>query len=141
AAGIWRYRHAFPLPADVEAVTLGEGATPLVAAEVLGQPVHFKLEFAAPTGTFKDRGMSVMLSALRSAGVTEAVEDSSGNAGASFAGYAARAGLRAKVFVPEAASGPKLAQIEAYGAEVVRVPGARSQAAEAAQAAVRAGAH
>jgi threonine synthase len=141
AAGIWRYRHTFPLPPEAEAVTLGEGGTPLVLATVLGQPVHFKLEFAAPTGSFKDRGMAVMLTSLRAVGVTEAVEDSSGNAGASFAGYAARAALRAKVFVPEAASGPKLAEIAAYGAEVVRVPGPRSQAAEAAQAAVRAGAH
>jgi threonine synthase len=140
-AGIWRYRHTFPLPAEAEPVTLGEGGTPLVPVASLGRPVHFKLEFAAPTGSFKDRGMAVMLTSLRAVGVAEAVEDSSGNAGASFAGYAARAGLRAKVFVPEAASGPKLAQITAYGAEVVRVPGPRSQAAEAAQAAVRAGAH
>ncbi|MEP7358804.1 MAG: pyridoxal-phosphate dependent enzyme, partial [Anaerolineales bacterium] len=141
ATGIWRYRHAFPLPPEAEAVTLGEGGTPLVTVAGLDRPVHFKMEFAAPTGSFKDRGMSVMLTSLRAAGVTAAVEDSSGNAGASFAGYAARAGLQAKVFVPEAASGPKLAQIAAHGAEVVRVPGPRSQAAEAAQAAVRAGAH
>jgi threonine synthase len=141
AAGIWRYRHTLPLPADAEPVTLGEGGTPLVTVPGLGQPVHFKLEYAAPTGSFKDRGMAVMLTSLRALGITEAVEDSSGNAGASFAGYAARAGLRAKVFVPEAASGPKLAQIAAFGAEVVRVPGPRSRAAEAAQAAVRAGAH
>jgi threonine synthase len=141
AAGIWRYRHTFPLPPEAEAVTLGEGGTPLVAAPMSGSRVHFKLEFGGPTGSFKDRGMAVLLSSLRAAGVTQAVEDSSGNAGASFAGYAARAGVRAKVFVPEAALGPKLAQITAYGAELVRVPGPRSQAAEAAQAAVKAGAH
>jgi threonine synthase len=69
------------------------------------------------------------------------VEDSSGNAGASFAGYAARAGIRARVFVPEAAAGPKRAQIAAYGAEIVAVPGPRSRAAEAALKAVHEGAH
>jgi threonine synthase len=85
--------------------------------------------------------MAVMFTALRAAGVAEAVEDSSGNAGAAFAAYAARAGLRARVFVPAAASGPKRAQIAAYGAEVVAVDGPRSAAAEAALAAAKAGAH
>ena len=141
ANGVWRYRHSLPLPAGAEAVTLGEGGTPLVAAEAHGRRVHFKLEFAQPTGSFKDRGMAVMFTALRAAGVTDAVEDSSGNAGAAFAGYAARAGVRARVFVPEAAAGPKRAQIAAYGAEVVAVPGPRSKAAEAALAAAKAGAH
>src|SRR5206468_1042953 len=100
-----------------------------------------KLEFTQPSGSFKDRGMAVLFTALRAAGITEAIEDSSGNAGASFAAYAARAGLRARVFVPEAAAGPKRAQIAAYGAEIVAVPGPRSRAAEAALAAVQAGAH
>jgi len=140
-AGLWRYRHAFPLPSQAQPVTLGEGGTPLVTVALDGRSVAFKLESSEPTGSFKDRGMAVMFTALRAAGVTEAIEDSSGNAGASFAGYAARAGIRARVFVPEAAAGPKRAQIAAYGAEVVAVPGPRSQAAEAALAAVRAGAH
>jgi threonine synthase len=139
--GLWRYRHSFPLPAGAELVTLGEGDTPLVAVDLGGRTVQFKLEFAQPTGSFKDRGMAVLFTALRAVGVTEAVEDSSGNAGASFAGYAARAGLRARVFVPEAAAGPKRAQIAAYGAEIVAVPGPRSRAADAALAAVQAGAH
>ncbi len=141
AQGVWRYRHSLPLPANAQPVTLGEGGTPLVPVDVGGRTVHFKLEFGQPTGSFKDRGMAVMFTALRAAGVTEAIEDSSGNAGASFAGYAARAGIRARVFVPEAAAGPKRAQIAAYGAEIVAVPGPRSKAAEAALAAVAAGAH
>jgi threonine synthase len=141
AQGVWRYRHSLPLPGDVEPVTLGEGGTPLVPFSLGGRTVHFKLELAQPTGSFKDRGMAVMFTALRAAGVSEAIEDSSGNAGASFAGYAARAGIRARVFVPEAAAGPKRAQIAAYGAEVVAVPGPRSQAVEAALAAVQSGAH
>jgi threonine synthase len=68
------------------------------------------------------------------------VEDSSGNAGAAFAAYAARAGIRARVFVPAAAAGPKRAQIAAYGAEIVAVDGPRSKAAEAAKQAVAGGA-
>ena len=141
AQGVWRYRHSLPLPADAAPVTLGEGGTPLVPMDVNGRRVHFKLEFAQPTGSFKDRGMTATFTALRAAGFTEAIEDSSGNAGASFAAYAARAGIRARVFVPESASGPKRAQIAAYGAEIVAVPGPRSRAAEAALAAVRGGAH
>ncbi len=141
AQGLWRYRHAFPLPDSAQPVSLGEGGTPLVTVDLDSRRVAFKLECLQPTGSFKDRGMAVLFSALRAAGVTEAIEDSSGNAGASFAGYAARSGLRARVFVPEAAAGPKRAQIAAYGAEVVAVPGPRSRAAEAALAAVQAGAH
>lgn len=141
AAGLWRYRHTFPLPADAEPVTLGEGGTPLVAAEVAGRRVHFKLEYLQPTGSFKDRGMAVTFTALRASGVTETLEDSSGNAGAAFAGYAARAGIKARVFVPASAAGPKRAQIAAFGAEVVVVDGPRSLAADAALAAVKAGAH
>jgi threonine synthase len=72
--------------------------------------------------------------------VTEAVEDSSGNAGASFAAYAARAGIRARVYVPESASGPKRKQIEDYGAELIPVPGPRSNAAEAVRRAADSGA-
>jgi threonine synthase len=83
-----------------------------------------------PTGSFKDRGTVVLVNALVAAGVSDAVEDSSGNAGASFAAYAARAGIRARVVVPDYASPIKLAQIRAYGAEVVRVLGPRSNASE-----------
>ncbi len=139
--GLWRYRHTFPLPADVQPITLGEGNTPLVPANVEGRTVHFKLEGLNPTGSFKDRGMAVMFAGLIAAGIPAAVEDSSGNAGAAFAGYAARAGIRARVFVPASASGPKRAQIAAYGAEVVAVEGPRSKASEAVQAAAQAGEH
>ena len=61
----------------------------------------------------------------------EAVEDSSGNAGASFAAYAARAGIKARIFVPDSASGPKRKQIEAYGAELIPIPGSRSDVTDA----------
>jgi len=129
--GIWRFRHTFGLSPDSRSVSLGEGNTPLVEAEVLGRQVAFKCEFLNPSGSFKDRGSAIMASWLQSRSVSEAVEDSSGNAGASFAAYAARAGIKARVFVPESASGPKRRQIEAYGAELVTVPGSRKDTAEA----------
>ena len=129
--GIWRYRSTFGLPEDAPIISLGEGNTPVVWAEAHGRKIAFKCESLNPSGSFKDRGSATLVSFLRSRDVTDAVEDSSGNAGASFAAYAARAEIRARVFVPEAASGPKRAQIAAYGAEVVPVPGPRTNAAEA----------
>lgn len=98
--------------------------------------VCFKLESLNPTGSFKDRGSSVLVSALhrviedKSGYVSE---DSSGNAGASVAAYAARAGLRAKVYVPETVAGPKFDQIQFYGADVAKVSGSRAKVAEEAQ--------
>lgn len=129
--GIWRYRHAFDLFARAPVVTLGEGNTPLVWEKVNGKEVGLKLESLNPTGSFKDRGSAVLVSQLLGRGVQAAVEDSSGNAGASFAAYAARARMKGRVYVPEAASGPKRMQIEVYGAELVGVPGPRSAAAQA----------
>lgn len=139
--GIWRYSASFGFPTHPALiVSLGEGRTPLVPVRAFGRDVFFKCEFANPTGSFKDRGMAPLLTFLHSRGVKEAVEDSSGNAGASFAAYAARAGIKARVFVPESASGPKRKQIEIYGAALVQVPGPRSAATEAAMQAVKAGA-
>lgn len=138
--GIWPYRHSFGLPEEAPVLCLGEGHTPLVAAEALGRRVAFKLEYLNPTGSFKDRGTAPLVSLLLARGVGEAVEDSSGNAGASFAAYSARAGIKARVFVPDYASGPKRAQIEAYGAELVRILGTRSEAAKAVRTAAEEGA-
>ena len=138
--GIWRYRHTFCLPKNAAVISLGEGNTPLVWSEAFERKVAFKLEFLNPTGSFKDRGTVPLVSFLGSRGVTAAVEDSSGNAGASFAAYAAVAGIRARIFVPAYASGPKRAQIEAYGAEVISVPGERSKATEAVERAALDGA-
>ena len=130
-AGIWRYRHSFSLPEGSPLITLGEGNTPLIWSKVFGKKIGFKLESLNPTGSFKDRGTAVLFSWLIAAGVKEAVEDSSGNAGASFSAYAARAGIQARIYIPSYASGPKRAQIESYGAEVIPVPGPRSKAAQA----------
>ena len=130
---IERYRRSFPLPADVDFISLGEGDTPLIPHRILSREIFFKCEHLNPTGSFKDRGSAVLVSALIAAGIEDVVEDSSGNAGASLAAYAARAGIQARIYVPESASGPKRSQIGAYGAQVVPIPGPRSVTAAAVQ--------
>ncbi len=129
--GLWRYRHTFGLPENARPVYLGEGDTPLLWSQMFGHEIAFKLEYLNPTGSFKDRGSALLGSFLQSRQVEAVVEDSSGNAGASLAAYAARAGLQARIFVPDYASGPKRFQIESYGAEIVRILGPRSNTAEA----------
>ena len=93
-----------------------------------------KLEFMAPTGSFKDRGAAPVIASLEAQGVAKVVEDSSGNAGAAMAAYAARAGLAADIYVPAAAPAAKLAQIAQYGAVVLPVEGTREDVADAAAA-------
>ncbi len=130
---IWRYANYFPYVKEQDVITLGEGWTPLVK---FTNGVYFKLESLNPTGSFKDRGSSVLVSAVHEQ-VKEACgcisEDSSGNAGASIAAYAARANLKTKIYVPETVAGPKFNQIQFYGAEVTKVQGARNRVAEEAQ--------
>jgi len=118
---------------------MGEGFTPLVEARWNGQPVYFKLEYLAPTGSFKDRGTTVLVSFLKGRGVREVVEDSSGNAGASLAAYSARAGIKAHIYVPAYASPPKKAQIAVYRADLITVEGPREKAAEAVRQAAKRG--
>ena len=130
---LWRYRKALLVDAG-DAVTMGEGWTPLVRAAWDGVAVHFKLDFMMPTGSFKDRGMTVMVSYLKSRGIAEVLEDSSGNAGASLSAYCARAGMRCRILVPETASYPKIAQIAACGADVLTIRGSRQDVADAALA-------
>lgn len=128
---VWRYARAL-LVSKRDAVSLGEGWTPLLPREWEGVSVFMKLEFLMPTGSFKDRGMTVMVSYLKSRGVDRVLEDSSGNAGASLSAYAAAAGMRCRILVPETASYPKIAQITACGADVVTIRGTRQDVAEAA---------
>ncbi len=128
---VWRYARAIRVD-DTHAVTLGEGWTPLTRGDWNGVPLRFKLEFMMPTGSFKDRGMTVMVSYLKSRGLDQVLEDSSGNAGASLSAYAAAAGMRCRILVPETASYPKIAQIAACGADVVTIRGTRQDVADTA---------
>jgi len=130
---VWRYAYFFPYVKKTEIITLGEGWTPLVK---FSNNTYFKLESLNPTGSFKDRGSTTLISSLheqikKTRGYIS--EDSSGNAGASIAAYAARAGIKAKIYVPENVAGPKINQIQFYGAEVVKVKGSRNKVAEEAQ--------
>jgi len=131
--GIWRYKHSFGITSDFVPVSLGEGNTPLLWTEIYERKIAFKCEFQNPSGSFKDRGSALIAAWIKSRNMLEAVEDSSGNAGASFAAYAARAGIHSRIFIPEFASGPKRKQIEAYGAELLRIPGSRKDAGIAAK--------
>jgi threonine synthase len=124
--GLWAFS-AF-LPVD-QRVTLGEGFTPLVDAP--DWDVQFKLEYVFPTGSFKDRGATTTLSRAAELGVDRVVEDSSGNAGAAIATYAARAGIDASIYVPASVKASKLRAIERADAEVVRVEGAREAVTDA----------
>ena len=128
--GLWRYRGWLP---RAEPVVLGEPRTALVDMPAETGRIRAKLEGGLPTGSFKDRGAAVTVASLRGQGAHEIVVDSSGNAGASFAAYAARAGLRLRLFAPADASPAKLLQARAHGAVVVAVPGPRSAAGEAAR--------
>jgi threonine synthase len=129
---IWRYREAFGLPEEVQPVSLGEGRTPIVRRRFDGADLAFKLDFLQPSGSFKDRGASVLLSLAKGLGVSHLVEDSSGNAGAAVSAYAAAAGIRCTVYVPDYTPEGKLVQMKLYGSEVVKVPGKRQEANRAA---------
>jgi threonine synthase len=132
-AGRWRgvigeYGDRLPVAAGAPVVTLGEGGTPLLPAPVLSAmtrcDVYLKVEGANPTGSFKDRGMTVAVSVAAAAGATMVICASTGNTSASAAAYAARAGLGSAVLVPHGniAIG-KLAQALVHGAKLLQVDG------------------
>ena len=128
-ASLWRYAEA--LPAFDEPISLGETVTPLVPFEIGGSQLLAKCEFNCPTGSYKDRGAALLMSHLVQRGITTVVEDSSGNAGAAMAAYAARAGIDITIFCPASAAAGKLVQIQTYGATLRRIDGPRPRATEA----------
>lgn len=132
--GLMRYLEHFGLNPENEPISLGEGGTRLIEDEYRSRKVFHKMESLNPTGSYKDRGTVVLINYLRQNGIETVVEDSSGNAGASFAAYAAMAGIKARIFIPESASGSKRKQIEDFGAELVMIPGPRANAARAVRA-------
>ncbi|HEX2435551.1 MAG TPA: threonine synthase, partial [Solirubrobacterales bacterium] len=136
---IERYRDRLPIEDDDPVVSLNEGSTPLLPApslsDRLGVEVRLKLEGANPTGSFKDRGMTLAVSRAAGAGAEAIICASTGNTAASAAAYAARAGLRGAVIVPEGkiAIG-KLAQALMHGARVIALRGNFDQALEIVRA-------
>ena len=136
--GVWRWWDRMPLHQEGSLISLGEGNTPCLHLEQTGaglglRRLYAKVEYANPTGSFKDRGTAVMLSMVREMGFSEAVDDSSGNAGASLGAYASRGGMGAAVFVPAGASPFKISQIGFYGADVRPVEGSREGVTSAAR--------
>ena len=130
---LWRYRAAMPFPVD-EPISMGEGCTPLLRRRLHGGNAVLKCEWFMPTGSFKDRGASVMLSLLRAQGIRDVLEDSSGNGGAAIAAYAAAGGMTATIMAPASTGAAKTVQARAHGATVELIPGTRQQIAEAAEA-------
>jgi threonine synthase len=141
-----RYRDRLPLLPNDPVITLGEGSTPLLPARRLGDQLGVELwlkwEGANPTGSFKDRGMTVAVSKAVAAGAEGVICASTGNTAASAAAYGARAGLLAVVLQPRGAvARGKLAQARAVGARVLEVRGSFDEALTAARALAERGTH
>ncbi|WP_435065577.1 pyridoxal-phosphate dependent enzyme [Halobaculum sp. EA56] len=134
-AGLWSFAEFVP---ESPLVTLGEGMTPLVDAG--DWDAQFKLEYVFPTGSFKDRGATTTVSRAAALGVDTLVEDSSGNAGAAIATYAARAGIDAEIYVPASVKDAKLRAIRRAGATPVKTEGPRQATTDACVEAVESGA-
>jgi threonine synthase len=128
---LWRYREALPIARDEDILSFDEGFTPLVPVDFEGRRVWIKQDHLFPTGSYKDRGASVLMSKVRELGISRVVEDSSGNAGCAIAAYSARGRIQSEIYVPQSASPGKLAQIEAYGAVLKKIPGSREDTARA----------
>lgn len=126
---LWRYFEALP-PLD-HRVSLGESMTPFIPFDHRGRMVWLKCDYLLPTGSYKDRGAAILMSHLKTLGIEHVVEDSSGNAAASLAAYAARAGIEIEVFCPASTSPGKLAQIKLYGAKLRLIEGPRQRTTEA----------
>jgi threonine synthase len=122
------YSSRIPIPEGAKVITLGEGNTPLLSAphlsELTGCTVYLKVEGVNPTGSFKDRGMTVAITHALASGLKAVICASTGNTSASAAAYAARAGLTCAVLVPQGkiAMG-KLAQAVLHGARILQVDG------------------
>ena len=125
---VWKYIELLPLEDPARAVTLGEGGTRLLHARRLGEELgstrlYLKDETKNPTGSFKDRKSTVAISKASELGFPTVISATAGNAGASIAAYAARAGLRAVILAFRVITKPKLAKLICYGADVLIVDG------------------
>lgn len=129
--GVWRYASHLPLNSEKNIVTLGEGNTPLVKSRNIYRKyldhLYFKVEGSNPTGSFKDRGMSVAISKAKELGISKIMVASSGNAAASAAAYSAKANMECFVLVPTGTDVNKVKQSIAFGAKVKYVEGSFSE--------------
>jgi len=122
---LWRYREVLPLPATAEPISLGEGGTPLLRAKKFAGDIDFwiKDESLNPTQSFKARGMSVAVSMAKHLGATRLAVPSAGNAGGALAAYAARAGLKAHIFMPRDTPLANIIECREVGAHVTLIDG------------------
>lgn len=125
---IWRWGDFFPVREAASVVSLGEGSTPLLGAQRLGERIgvpnlYLKNDTVLPTGSLKDRSNTVGISVAKELGFATASAISTGNAAASVAAYAAAAGMHSVVMVPAGTAPSKIVQARAYGAEVIVVDG------------------
>jgi threonine synthase len=130
---LWRYTELYPFPDDFAPVSMGEGWSPLFRAEGLEREtghtgIWIKDERQHATGSFKDRQASTAVSALRAQGIREVVLASTGNAGAAYAAYCARAGIKLWLFVTSSVPAEKMRELALYDAEVIKVTGTYDQA-------------
>jgi threonine synthase len=129
---MWRYREALPIDSDDNIVSFAEGFTPLSVVPFGNRSVYIKQDYLFPTGSYKDRGASVLISKVKELGVKAVIEDSSGNAGSAIAGYCARGQVDCNIYVPADTSEGKLAQIQLFGAKLHKIRGSREETARSA---------
>jgi len=127
-ASLWRYRELLPVREDTNVVSLGEGYTPLIHAACTGarlgmESLFIKDEGLNPTGSFKARGLCMAISRAKELSVREVVIPSAGNAAGAMSAYAARAGMKAHVFMPSDVPLPFRMECTAYGADVHLIDG------------------
>jgi threonine synthase len=142
AANLWRYQELIPIDQRDPEVSMTEGSTPLLRLYPYERmydhaPIFVKDERQGPTSSFKDRQAALAVTALKRAGITSCVLASTGNAGAAYAAYCARAGIKLWLFLTHLVPDEKMREAALYGAEVVKVDGtydeAKTVAAEFAQ--------
>ena len=127
-ASLWRYREVMPVRDERNIVSLGEGFTPLLHARQLGEKMgvphlYLKDEGVNPTGSFKARGMTAAISVAKELGIRKVAVPSAGNAGGAMAAYAARAGMEARIYVPQGTPLVNRLECPILGAKVTLVEG------------------
>ena len=129
---LWRYREAIPIANDKNIISVDEGFTPLLKIKFDNKNAWIKQEQLFSSGSYKDRGASVLMSKVKELGINHVVQDSSGNAGCAIAMYGALSGISCDIYVPDNTSESKLSQIKSYGATLHKIIGSREDTAKAA---------
>ncbi len=129
---MWRYSKAYPLDKESIKISFNETLTPLASAKIGNIDILAKMDSLMPTGSFKDRGAAMVINYLNLQGIRSISEDSSGNGGSAYAGYAAKGNFDCNIFVPAGTSLGKTVQTRAYGARCFEIAGSREDVANAA---------